>query len=528
MEDKIPNAIKWLLSLYNLIYEKCTDKPEISRRDNRIFPNQHGNFCCINDLKADSGIDEAYKEAATLIGIDYKSELLDIRIRCINLTAMTFNDAAYRMINRAQEYGVNPATFYNFIIGLKSCNVTKQNDFISIYDALNSDTPITVINVNNFSERLLNNALEYWCKIICNNISKYNNLSDFFSAYAFETVDNAETWISEYVKYLDSIDKTDLLDKYPIIPNQNGSFKLKSSLYKDSDNIPDFMKDVCCIAGMDFREDAASIKVDISKIIPRKKGYKEVSEVITRYIHMHKNNIKVDSNEKEAFNKTYRWLRERKDDLVIKQHFQELLDHLYWFYNDDEISDSISKANDLDNILSKFGISDINQLEIILTRRETDIQSPRTITEDLLCQYGISSEEELQRLIDSKILGDDFLHYSEGSFDKFKFVQQILQRALINIQNHLRSLQGYDLTDSILIHKTIFTVKKDGREIYIIARPSDYGEVILYYDAEIDTLDYTKDFELWIENGKTEPEKLTFGKILRLTGVNRIPLRRIR
>ncbi len=77
-------------------------------------------------------------------------------------------------------------------------------------------------------------------------------------------------------------------------------------------------------------------------------------------------------------------------------------------------------------------------------------------------------------------------------------------------------------------HKTIFTAKKDGREIYIIARPSDYDEVILYYDAEIDTLDYTKDFELWIEDGKTEPQKLTFGRILRLTGINRIPLRRIR
>lgn len=52
--------------------------------------------------------------------------------------------------------------------------------------------------------------------------------------------------------------------------------------------------------------------------------------------------------------------------------------------------------------------------------------------------------------------------------------------------------------------------------------------MILYYDVEIDTLDYTKDFELWIENGKTKPEKLTFGRILRLTGVNRIPLWRIR
>lgn len=86
---------------------------------------------------------------------------------------------------------------------------------------------------------------------------------------------------------------------------------------------------------------------------------------------------------------------------------------------------------------------------------------------------------------------------------------------------------GYNLDDSVEIHKTIFTANIDGREIYVIARPSDYDEAILYYDAEFDTLDYMKDFELWIDNGKTVPEKLTFGKILRLTGVNKIPLRRI-
>ena len=55
----------------------------------------------------------------------------------------------------------------------------------------------------------------------------------------------------------------------------------------------------------------------------------------------------------------------------------------------------------------------------------------------------------------------------------------------------------------------------------------NFDEVILYYDAEFETLDYTKDFELWVDNGRTNPEKLTFGRILKLTGVNRIPLRRI-
>lgn len=526
LEEKISNAIEWLKQLYSLIYDKCSGNLEIAKRDNRIFPNQHGNFCCINELKADSGIDEAYKEAAKLIEIDLKAELLDRRIPSRDTVVMTFNDFAYRMINRTQEFGVNPEIFYKHIIVLKCGNLSKQLDFINLYNLLYSNSPVVVINVSNYSERLLTDALKYWCNKLCSDINRHNCLINFCSVYNFSTQDDAETWLSGFVKYLESIDKTDLLDRYAVIPNQNGGFKRKSYLYRDTDSIPDFMKDVCCIAGTDFRNDMASAKIDTSKIIPRKKGYKEVSEVITSHIRKNMNNINGTPDEKEAFRKTYMWLRENKDDSNIKQYFQELLNHLYWFYNDDEISESISKANELDSLLNKFGISDTNQLKNILTHYE--LSKPAPVTEEFLCQYGISSEEELKRLIDSKILGYDFLHYSDSSFDKFQYVHQILQRSLLNIQNHLRQLQDYDLVDSVLIHKTIFTAKKDGREIYIIARPSDYNEVILYYDAEFDTLDYTKDFELWIEDGKSTPEKLTFGKILKLTGVNRIPLRRIK
>lgn len=524
----IPNAIEWLKQLYILIYDRCAGNTEITMRANRIFPNQNGKFCCINELKADGGIDEAFKEAAELISIDFKSVLLDRRIPPRDLAVMSFNEAANQMINRAQEYNTNLAVFYKQIIGAKSNGIAKQLDFIKLYNLLYSSTQIVEISVSNYSERLLNNALEYWCNKLCSDISRCGCLLDFYSTYSFSTLDNAETWLSKFVKYLESINKTDLLDRYAIIPNQNCVFHLKSTLYKEADLIPDFMKDVCRVAGSDIRSDMASIRFDVSRFILRNKGYKDISEIITNYVRLHMNNISVNPEDKDSFDKTYKWLRDRKDDSEIKKYFPELMEHLYWFYNDDEISESISKANELDNILSKFCIPDVKQLEVILTQKENTPQLPRSITEELLCQYGISSKEELQRLIDSKILGDDFLHYSDSNFDKFQFVQQIIQRALTNIQDYLSSLQGYDLTDSVTLYKTIFTAKKAGREIYIIARPSDYGEVIFYYDAEIQTLDDTKDFELWIEDGRSTPEQLTFGKILRLTGVNRIPLRRIR
>ena len=74
---------------------------------------------------------------------------------------------------------------------------------------------------------------------------------------------------------------------------------------------------------------------------------------------------------------------------------------------------------------------------------------------------------------------------------------------------------------------TIFIIKKYGKEIVLITRPSDYEQVILYYEAEKDILDFEKDYELWVEDGKTTPQQITFGKMLKLTGINRIPLRKV-
>jgi hypothetical protein len=100
-----------------------------------------------------------------------------------------------------------------------------------------------------------------------------------------------------------------------------------------------------------------------------------------------------------------------------------------------------------------------------------------------------------------------------------------------NIINYLYAHDDYELDkDNIqFIANTIFRVRKLGHEIYIIARPSDFEQVILYYDTEIDLLEFDKDCELWVENGVDPiPKKITLGRILKLTGINKIPLRSLK
>lgn len=85
----------------------------------------------------------------------------------------------------------------------------------------------------------------------------------------------------------------------------------------------------------------------------------------------------------------------------------------------------------------------------------------------------------------------------------------------------------YDVSEPVNLTNTIFIIKKYGKEMVLITRPSDYEQVILYYGAEKDILDFEKDYELWVEDGKTAPQQITFGKMLKLTGINRIPLRKV-
>lgn len=217
----------------------------------------------------------------------------------------------------------------------------------------------------------------------------------------------------------------------------------------------------------------------------------------------------------------------------MTKHFRRLSKHIYWLYNDDDIAANMEKADQLDSLLSKYGISDANNLEKILEKAQQSEAAEDTATieinQELLSQYGISTEEGLKKALDNGIFGENFAHYSGSYGDCFSFVQTILERSKKNVINYLSSLSddGYDLTDILEIAPTIYVIKKHDQEIYLMIRPSDYNQVIIYYDSEFDLLDYKTDWELWVEDGKSEPQKLTFGKILKLTGINKIPLRKV-
>lgn len=155
-----------------------------------------------------------------------------------------------------------------------------------------------------------------------------------------------------------------------------------------------------------------------------------------------------------------------------------------------------------------------------------DMDLPKeVVTEEVLLQYGIDSKEALDRAFSDSEFSSLFIRESGHEISTYEYVKKILDRAQKNVLSYLDEQEEYDLSDKQKIADTIYVVKKNGKQIYVLARPSDGGEVRIYYRTEMDILDYSMDWELWVEDGKKEPQKITFGKMIKLTGLNRIPLK---
>ena len=180
--------------------------------------------------------------------------------------------------------------------------------------------------------------------------------------------------------------------------------------------------------------------------------------------------------------------------------------------------------------MNRYNIGSTEKLEELI-RNSTDsiyedaVELKEEITEQVLLQYGIDSEEALERAFSNTDFAKIFIRKVNHSSDAYEYVKDIISRAKRNIITYLGEREEYDLSEVQEIADTILVVRKEGRQIYVLARPSDGEEVRIYYRTEMDVLDYSMDWELWVEDGKTEPQKITFGKMIKLTGLNRIPLK---
>jgi hypothetical protein len=531
------DTLPWLNELIGLFYHQSGKFLADLGRHPSILPNQHGTLFPLEELFSESNIGETYKDLALIAGIDLRKRLLDGRVQKNTLSGLrelTLRNVFSELFQVQMDHETS-IEFYRRIINIHTSNNTKQARFIELANYLYPDSFNQPYRASYYNEKPLTDALKFWRDKVCADFSKCNNINGVIEQYGFQNEGEVAKWISKLISYLKDCDDENLLDKYALLPNQHCIFLRRAEIFIDDGSLDDILKDAAMYSGTDVREKMLYSDIFLDLPSTRLISLEYVAPMIVTFVRNNSKTIcKTSFDGWETFRAISAWLRDNRKDSRVSKCFKELIDNIHWFYDDEEIAESMAKSEQYDEVLKKYNVANISELATILAANvAVGAHNSETvsISKELLAQWGIASEEELSRALSNNVFGNGQIHKSTSTTEMFNYVKNILNRARDNIIKYLSEHDDYEFDKDNLtfLANTIFRVRKFGHEIYIIARPSDYEQVILYYDTEIDLLDFDKDCELWVEDGiDPTPKKITLGRILKLTGVNKIPLRSLK
>jgi hypothetical protein len=402
--------------------------------------------------------------------------------------------------------------------------------------------------------------LHDWCEVSWGDWNKQNYeqlITDIagqkdiktLSSSLNKTKNDTFDWLNSlYGFILEDENNLSLIGRNPIYPNKNEIFKLKSQLYIDNIQDHDLIlilhlleedwKDILLHDKIYLDNHQEKDKEDIAfKITDHQKkrqskdkdeNYITAISLLSEWFENHKEKAK------ELFSELHRKRAELFMDTIEDKEslykimrsnteLSELSKVAQALDSNPQLMDDIKKANDLTTLLEEFGVNNIIELKQMLNQSQ-DKDYKIEITQEVLASLGVKSAEELEEILKDKDNASKFTHTSTPNVEMFLFAEQLIKRAKQRILDHIQTLADYDCEEMDEVSTTVIRgIKKEGVELSIVVRPSDYRKVIIYHGAEKDILDYEY-AELWIDNGIDVPKHLTLGRILKNTGINKIPV----
>ena len=357
-------------------------------------------------------------------------------------------------------------------------------------------------------------------------------------------------WLTEVLKFIAADDTNlTLIETNPVIPNKHGVFCKRASLHIDKIKDDELLQ-ILELLGTDWKnillhdelkygayqvKDIKLIAVEITDILKRTSNkhedYIEAINLLSEWFEthpaegkehfaeLHRKRAELFMNTIEDKESLYKVMRSKTGLAELSKVAQALDDN-------PELLNSLTANEELSNLLKEFNSSSVGELKNLLLAAQavSGSREKLEITEDIIVSLGVTSVEDLEEALKDKDLAAMFSHTSYSNVKSFLYVEQLIDRAKKNILAHLNTIPEYDCTDAEDLAQTVIGgIIKNGNEILVVVRPSDNGQVIVYYSSERDTLTLANT-ELWIENGKTEPVHLTLGKILKKTGIKKIPV----
>lgn len=530
---KVGDWRSWLSQYFDLIEENKSLQTHVASEHINIIPNQNGVFCYVAGLCFDKDILDGYKDILKLLGDDCRDWLLDLKFK--NREWFQFKECDNEQILKLIEHKLDDAgkRQKNDILFQMAYMFKRTYDRLPIQEQIchyaNSilRTDNHMIEVEVISEKVLQDALKYTITCVADRISECGCIQEF-ARYMGMSLNEATELLAEFIEFVVNQGYDNLINKStkPILPNQNGIFMIKDDIFLDNE-MDETLKELAASAGYDIKADLLIRDIYLELPESRQKNDIDVSQNIVQYVN--RNRTSKDEEVRKYFKKLLIWICDHEEK--SKDIFPDLYKNKHYLYDDEEIAKNIKQAETLNYIMEKFDISSPEKLEEIIRKNQVERVEEKDerieVTEEVLLQLGIDSEEALEEAFTQMDFASRFIRKSKHDVDTYEYVKSILERSKNNILSYLDKREEYDITDMQTIAKTIFVIKKAGKEIYLLARPSDGGEVRIYYKTEMDLLDFTMDWELWVEDGWNEPQKITFGKMIKLTGLNRIPLKGI-
>lgn len=521
----------WLLQYYDVIEKNINIQEYITANKIRIIPDQKGVFHYVSELHFDRDILEEYKDILNMLGTDCRSWLVHQELskrewfqakEVDNGQMLRLMEERLEIANRESKSSI---LFQMVYLYEKDGECLEQQKRICEYavDILKIDASMREVPL--VSKKILQEALKYTIACVADRISEYGCMEGL-ARYLGKSIESMIDFMVEFIGFIVQSGYGYLIEKStkPILPNQNGKFVSKDDIFLDNE-MDETLKELAVSAGYDIKAELLVKQIYLKLPENREKKDSDIAPLITQYVNT--NRTSREEKVRTNFKKLLLWMTDNSEKAA--EIFPELLKHKHYLYDDEEITSNIRKAETFENIMEKYTISSTEKLEEIIRRGQSGDLVARDerseITPEVLLQYGIDSEAALEHAFTDNNFAERYYRPVKHDSKTYEYVKSILERSRNNIFSYLKTREEYDLSDMYQASDTIFVIKKNGKEIYLLARPSDGGEVCIYYRAEKDLLDYSMDWELWVEDDYSEPQKLTFGKVIKLTGLNRIPLR---
>ena len=521
----------WLLQYYSVIEKDKSLQEYMTTNKIRIIPNQKGVFHYVTELHFDRDIIDEYKDILSILETDCRSWLVHQELSKREWFQAKEVDNGHMLrlmeekLETAERESKSSILFQMVYFYEKNGERLEQQKRICEYAVDILDIDASMREVPLVSQKILQEALKYTITCVADRISEYGCMEGL-ARYLGKLMESVIDFMVEFIDFIVRAGYGYLIEKStkPILPNQNGKFVSKDDIFLDNE-MDETLKELVVSAGYDIKAELLEKRIYLKLPENREKKDSDIASVITQYVNS--NRTSKEEKIRMNFKKLLLWMTDNSEKAM--EIFPELHKHKHYLYDDEEITSNIRKAEAFENIMEKYTISSTEKLEEIIRKGQSSDLVARDerseITPEVLLQYGIDSEAALENAFADNNFAERYYTPAKHDSKTYEYVKSILERSRNNIFSYLKTREEYDLTDMYQASDTIFVIKKNEKEIYLLARPSDGGEVCIYYRAEKDLLDYSMDWELWVEDNYSEPQKLTFGKVIKLTGLNRIPLR---